>query len=116
MYALTAYDAVGFVGDGYTVYEKIVLDGISHVTACGVIISVDTFFRDFPFTGDFIGFPVVDDITSGQVNEYLGNIGPREAYLAQVAQFTEFSSFQYPVDFLACYKQSLFSVSGVHCQ
>ena len=104
VYALPAYDAVGFVGYGSAIHEEVVLEGIGHVAACGMIILVGAFFWEFTFADNLVRFPVVDGVASGQADEYLRFVGPGQSYLIKVAQFAQLFLCQSLIDFLACYE------------
>ena len=81
VYALAAYDAFGFVGYGVAIYVQIIILGISHVTTCDIVIFVGCFFGQGLFADDFIGFPVVNNVVSGQRDKQLCFFGPRQGYL-----------------------------------
>lgn len=95
MYALAAYDAFGFVGYGVAIYVQIIILGISHVTTCDIVIFVGCFFGQGLFADDFIGFPVVNNVVSGQRDKQLWFFRPK-AGLPDVNDST-YPAFPVPV-------------------
>ena len=113
VYGLAADDAFGFVGHLLVVHVEVVLDGVGHVTALGVVVDVGGAFLHGLSADYFALLPVVDDVCAMQGEEQLRLVGPGCLHSVEVLEFAQFRGFQYLVHLLTGGEQCLPSVLGV---